>query len=89
MRESPNRTDRTKIFLRDNVRSPGFEPGFSAWRADVLDQAGRQPQRKQTEIRRIYLVYHKAIFVKATLLNENGVKPSSPPISLVKHVDLL
>lgn len=25
------------------MRSPGFEPGSSAWEADVLDQAGRRP----------------------------------------------
>ena len=26
-----------------SMRSPGFEPGLPAWRADVLDQTGRRP----------------------------------------------
>ena len=28
-----------------SVRSPGFEPGLPAWRADVLDQTGRRPHK--------------------------------------------
>ncbi len=33
------------------VRSPGFEPGLPAWRADVLDQTLRAPGCEDPETR--------------------------------------
>ena len=45
---TPNQSMRNQMISIDRnnereMRSTGFEPVFSAWRADVLDQAGRRP----------------------------------------------
>ncbi len=36
--------------LYDKMRRAGFEPALPAWRADVLDQAGRSSQRRMPTI---------------------------------------
>ena len=71
------------------VRSPGFEPGSSAWQADVLDQARLRPliavQRPNSEGRIINLL----LKLKAMGKSELTLKFVSDRLKyLAKHVDL-
>jgi hypothetical protein len=43
------------------VRPPGFEPGSSAWQADVLDQARLRPQA--SEFRYLFIM----VFLKSIM----------------------